>query len=105
MLSAPENCSAQLGILGESCYLDIRHLLDAAVDEKGVLVTGGAAVATGGLSVLARAAWDRLSRAGDACKNASDQGRKALAQRYPGLLESREIPADMGDAKDTAEIP
>lgn len=76
-----------------------------AVDEKGVLVTGGAAVATGGLSVLARAAWDRLSRAGDACKNASDQGRKALAQRYPGLLESREIPADMGDAKDTAEIP
>jgi len=30
MLSAPENCSALLGILGESCYLDIRHLLDAA---------------------------------------------------------------------------
>jgi hypothetical protein len=76
-----------------------------AVDEKGVLVTGGAAVATGGLSVLARAAWDRLSRAGNACKNASDQGRKALAQQYPGLLDPPEMPPEMGDAEDTPEIP
>ncbi len=30
MLSAPENRSAQLGILGESRYPDIQHLLDAA---------------------------------------------------------------------------
>ncbi len=30
MLSAPENRSAQPGILGESRYPDIQHLLDAA---------------------------------------------------------------------------
>jgi hypothetical protein len=33
-----------------------------AVDEQGVLISGGAAVATGGLSILAKAAWQRLAR-------------------------------------------
>jgi len=56
-----------------------------AVDEKGVLVSGGVAVATGGLSILARAAWDRLSRSDDACDQATNDGRKALGDRLPTI--------------------
>lgn len=72
-------------------YLKIVGTLAAprlAVDEKGVLVSGGVAVATGGLSILARAAWDRLSRSDDACDEASNEGRKALADRLPQLKVS-----------------
>lgn len=69
-------------------YLKIVGTLAAprlAVDEKGVLVSGGVAVATGGLSILARAAWDRMSRSEDACDEATNEGRKALADRLPQL--------------------
>ena len=54
-----------------------------AVNQKGLLVSGGTAVATGGISLLAKAAWDRLSRAGDPCKNATEQGQQALGDRFP----------------------
>jgi uncharacterized protein involved in outer membrane biogenesis len=54
-----------------------------AVDEAGVLITGGAAVATGGLSLLARGLWDRLSKSGDACKQMSSQALKELGGRVP----------------------
>ena len=69
-------------------YLKVVGTLAAprlAVDEKGVLVSGGVAVATGGLSILARAAWDRLSRSDDACDEAAKDGRKALGDRLPTL--------------------
>ncbi len=56
-----------------------------AVDEKGVLVTGGAAVATGGLSLLAKAALDRLSKSGDPCATARENAVKALSDRFPDL--------------------
>ena len=56
-----------------------------AVDETGVLLSGGAAVATGGLSVLARAAWSRLSRAQDPCRELAAEGREALGDRFPDL--------------------
>jgi len=56
-----------------------------AVDEAGVLITGGAAVATGGLTLLARGLWDRLSRSGDACKQATQQAVEALSGRLPDL--------------------
>ena len=64
-----------------------------AVDEAGVLITGGAAVATGGLSLLARGLWDRLSKSGDACKQMSQQALKQLDGRLPDLvLESPSQP-------------
>jgi len=56
-----------------------------AVDEKGLLLSGGTAVATGGLSVLARATWDRLSRAKDPCADVAQEGIKALGDRFPPL--------------------
>jgi hypothetical protein len=56
-----------------------------AVDETGVLITGGAAVATGGLSLLARGIWNRLSKAGDACQQTSRQALKELDGRLPDL--------------------
>jgi len=56
-----------------------------AVDEKGVLITGGAAVATGGLTLLARAAWDRMTRSSDRCKKISEQGLEELSDRFPDL--------------------
>ena len=37
------------------------------LDKTGTLVTGGAAVATAGLSILATAIWDRVSAASDPC--------------------------------------
>ena len=54
-----------------------------AVDEEGVLLTGGAAVATGGLSLLARAAWDRVSKSGDVCLKTASDGREALGSLFP----------------------
>jgi uncharacterized protein involved in outer membrane biogenesis len=65
-----------------------------AVDEAGILITGGAAVATGGLSLLARGLWDRLSKSGDACKQVSKQALKALEGRVPVM----EIP-DAGQSE------
>ncbi|MGI9222780.1 MAG: AsmA family protein [Woeseiaceae bacterium] len=56
-----------------------------AVDETGVLLSGGAAVATGGLSVLARAAWTRLSRAKDPCEELARESKELLSDRLPDL--------------------
>jgi hypothetical protein len=56
-----------------------------AVDEKGVLVTGGAAVATAGLSLLARAAWDRMTRSSDRCAKISEEAVEILSDRFPDL--------------------
>jgi hypothetical protein len=56
-----------------------------AVDEKGLLISGGAAIATGGLTLLARGIWDRLSRAGDPCKQSTDRAIEQLGDRFPDL--------------------
>ena len=56
-----------------------------AVDEAGVLVSGGVAVATGGLSILARAAWNRVNRAKDPCGDAAKKGIETLGDRFPEL--------------------
>jgi len=56
-----------------------------AVDETGLLISGGAAVATGGLSILARGVWDRMSRSKDPCKQASDRAIEELQARFPDL--------------------
>ena len=57
-----------------------------AVDEAGVLITGGAAVATAGLSLLARGLWERLSKSGDACKQVTEQALKELEGQLPDLV-------------------
>jgi AsmA family protein len=57
-----------------------------AVDEAGVLITGGAAVATAGLSLLARGLYDRLSKSGDPCKQMSEQAMKELEGRLSELV-------------------
>ena len=53
-----------------------------AVDATGTLISGGAAVATGGLSILARATWDRLVRSRTPCETAAEQGLNALQDRF-----------------------
>jgi len=60
-----------------------------AVDEAGVLISGGAAVATGGLSLIARGLWDRLSRSRDACGQATKQALEALEGRMPDIVLER----------------
>ena len=65
-----------------------------AVDETGVLITGGAAVATGGLSLLARGLWDRISKSGDACKQMSEQALKTLEGRLPDLVVEIPTPTE-----------
>jgi uncharacterized protein involved in outer membrane biogenesis len=70
-------------------YLQVVGTLSSprlAVDEAGVLITGGAAVATGGLSLLAKGLWDRLSKSGDPCKQMSEQALKELEGRLPNLV-------------------
>jgi hypothetical protein len=57
-----------------------------AVDETGLLISGGAAVATGGLSILARGVWDRLSRSQDPCTDTSTQAIDELGDRFPDLV-------------------
>jgi hypothetical protein len=56
-----------------------------AVDEKGVLIAGGAAIATGGLTLLARGLWDRLSRSGDPCGQSAARAIEQLGDRFPEL--------------------
>jgi uncharacterized protein involved in outer membrane biogenesis len=56
------------------------------VDEKGVLIKGGAAVATGGLSLVATGLWDRVKNSDDACNAAAEAGRKSLHDRFPKNL-------------------
>jgi hypothetical protein len=53
-----------------------------AVDEQGVLISGGAAVATGGLSILAKAVWQRLARDKKPCQTAVEQGLEAIGSRF-----------------------
>jgi len=50
-----------------------------------VLLSGGAAVATGGLSLVARGLWNRLSRSGDPCKQVTDGAIDKLGDRFPQL--------------------
>ncbi|MEM7430342.1 MAG: AsmA family protein [Pseudomonadota bacterium] len=53
------------------------------VDEAGVLLSGGAAVLTGGLSVLAKAALDRLTKSDDACVEAANESLEAIVGERP----------------------
>ena len=53
-----------------------------AVDAKGGLISGGAAVATGGLSILAKATWERLVRSKNPCETVSKQGIALLEGRF-----------------------
>ena len=64
-----------------------------AVDETGVLLSGGAAFATGGLSILARAAWTRLSRASDPCAQLEKDGLESIGGRFPDLNVPRAVPS------------
>jgi uncharacterized protein involved in outer membrane biogenesis len=55
------------------------------VDRRGVLVTGGAAIATAGISILAKGVWDRMFRAEDTCAVAADEAdRLELGEPAPG---------------------
>jgi hypothetical protein len=77
-------------------YLKIIGTLGApalAVDEKGALITSGAAVATMGLSFLAKAAWDRLRRSSDPCRTARESAMEALADRFPDIAPLEHLPA------------
>ena len=59
-----------------------------AVDEQGVLVTGGAAVATGGVSLLAKALWDRIGQSTDPCADVSKQAHELLDDRLPAWRDN-----------------
>jgi hypothetical protein len=65
------------------------------VDPKGALFSGGAAVATAGISILAKGVWDRMFQAGDPCaasaaeadklaKEAARPQKKSLFRRFRG---------------------
>ncbi len=55
------------------------------VDPKGTLVSGGIAVATSGISILAKGLWDRLLKADDPCAAAAAEATKlGLAPFGPG---------------------
>ena len=63
-----------------------------AVDEKGVLISGGAAIATGGLTLLARGLWDRLSLSGDPCGQSAANVRDespVVERRFRVVFEFR----------------
>ena len=51
------------------------------LDPTGTIVTGGAAIATAGLSLLATAAWDRVFRADDPCAAAVAESMKDEKKR------------------------
>ena len=51
-----------------------------SMDRAGTAVTGGAAVLTGGLSLLAQATWRRVFRSSDPCGEAIKEGDRLAAQ-------------------------
>jgi uncharacterized protein involved in outer membrane biogenesis len=51
------------------------------VDPKGTLVNGGAAFATGGLSILATTLWDRVTRQSDPCAAAVAEADKRASTK------------------------
>ena len=53
------------------------------LDPKGTLVSGGAAVATLGLSILAKTAWDRAFRSKDPCADAIAEADKRQQSSTP----------------------
>jgi hypothetical protein len=62
-------------------YLGIQGTLgrpEIRLDQKSAVIAGGAAAATGGLSILAKGLWDRMKGAGDACIKAVDYANEAL---------------------------
>ena len=53
---------------------------ELTLDQKGTLISGGTAVATSGLSILASSVWDRLSRQADPCASVvAEADRRAAA--------------------------
>jgi len=57
------------------------------VDPKGIALSGGAAVATGGLSILAEGLWDRwVASAGNPCAKLIDKISKDDKKTYRALL-------------------
>jgi len=71
-----------------------------AVDEQGVLITGGAAAATGGLSIIATTVWDRLTRSGSPCRETEKQARKGLQALLPDWAPT----ATSDDASETDTV-
>jgi hypothetical protein len=67
-------------------YIKVAGTLAApqlAVDPRGVLFSGGAAVATAGISILAKGVRDRLFRAEDPCAAAAEEARHLAEGTQP----------------------
>lgn len=65
LLSVSEIVNPYIGVFGTFSEPEIR------IDQKSAFVAGGAAAATGGISILAKGVWDRLKGSGDACARAA----------------------------------
>lgn len=64
-------------------FIRVAGTLDSprlTMDKRGAAVTGGAAVLTAGLSLLAKAGWDRVFREKDPCGKAAEEAEKLRAQ-------------------------
>jgi len=60
------------------------------LDTESALVRGGAAIATSGLTIVARMVKDRLTRSNDPCATAANEATEALGGRFPDL--AHELP-------------
>ena len=49
-----------------------------SLDEKSAFIVGGAAAATGGISILAKGLWDRLKSSGDLCEKVTTSARETI---------------------------
>ena len=48
------------------------------IDQESAFIAGGAAVATAGISILAKGLWDRIKSSGDACERAATYAEQVL---------------------------
>jgi hypothetical protein len=60
------------------------------LDTSGAVVGGGAAFATGGLSIFAKGLWDRWISSKDICQKVADQALKERTQRDPNAVPDME---------------
>jgi hypothetical protein len=71
-LSVGEVLNPYIGVFGTFSKPVIK------IDQKTAFIAGGAAVATAGVSILAKGFWDRIRSSGDACERAATYADQVL---------------------------
>ena len=88
--SSPEPCSLSLTVgistdMFVTPFVKVKGTLSSpsvGLNKKGTLLTGGAAFATGGLSLLLKGVFDRATAEGDKCEKALEMAGQHTSYEF-----------------------